>query len=82
MDKNFISVLRSVGAYCTWSGRPPTLGEAHKLSSCSRSTTWRQLKKLEEIGFIERMLYKNKPTRYRWTASGEAFYIAQIGEIV
>jgi DNA-binding IclR family transcriptional regulator len=78
MNMNTMLVLRAVGAYNTWSGHNATLGELNKLCKCSRSTVYRQLLKLENLGFVRRMWSNtSKVSRYQWTTQGVSFFISQ-----
>jgi DNA-binding IclR family transcriptional regulator len=77
MNKNTMLVLRAVGAYNTWSSHNATLGELNKLCKCSRSTVYRQLLKLENLGFVRRMWGGTKVSRYQWTTQGVSFFMSQ-----
>jgi len=77
MNKNTMLVLRAVGAYNTWSSHKATLGEVNKLCRCSRSTVYRQLLKLEKMGFVRRIWVGSKVSRYEWTTDGVAFFMSQ-----
>jgi Fe2+ or Zn2+ uptake regulation protein len=77
MNMNTMLVLRAVGAYNTWSNTKPTLGEATKLCKCSRSTVYRQLLKLENLGFVRRVWGGSKVSRYEWTSDGVGFFMSQ-----